>query len=211
MNLCCLRRMKCWTGALAVCFAMGCVGFEARAADTNEFALGTVRVSASARAVSFPAQVNQRAGQVEYFVVHETGKVHESIFKTTVGAQEVHAAALLFSEKSTNAATRLKVRRIEASWRDGEKEKRFNAAELILDKKAKRALGETKWAYRGSRVVDGIFLAQRDGSMIAIMEDRDALIDQNTPDASDDENWEPIGDKLPPIGTAVTVTILFEK
>ena len=47
--------------------------------------------------------------------------------------------------------------------------------------------------------------------MIAIMEDRDALIDQDTPDAADDENWEPVSEKIPPIGTPMTVKITFQK
>jgi hypothetical protein len=179
--------------------------FFPAAAATNELKLGEVRVDAPGRAISFPAQVNQRVGQVEYLLVHETGKVHESIFRTSVGAQEIHTAALLFS-----TAEKLKVKVIEISWIEDGKEKNFNAAELILDKKRKRALKETKWAYRGSRLVDGVFLAQRDGSLIAIMEDRDALIDQDTPDAADDENWEAIAEKLPALGTAVRIEIKFE-
>jgi hypothetical protein len=180
-------------------------------AATNGFNLGEVRVSPSSLAISFPAQVNQRTGLVEYLLVHETGKVHESIFKTKVGGQQIHAAALLFVEKSataTNAQPKLK--NIQIAWSENGAEKRFSAAELILDKKKKRALGETKWAYRGSRLIDGVFLAQRDGSLIGIMEDRDALIDQATPDASDDENWEPLTDKLPALATPVTITLMFE-
>lgn len=179
---------------------------------TNDFNLGEVRVSPSAMAISFPAQVNQRTGLVEYLVVHETGKVHESIFKTKVGGQQIHAGALLFSDKppaSTNAQPRIK--NIEILWNENGAEKKFAAAELILDKKKKRALGQTKWAYRGSRLIDGVFLAQRDGSLIAIMEDRDALVDQATPEASDDENWEPLTDKLPDVQTPVTITLIFEK
>jgi len=214
MNFNGLRRMGFWTATVWMCFAGSVFAAESvrTAGATNELKLGEVRVDAAGRAISLPAAVNQRVGQVEYLLVNETGKVHESIFRTRVGAQEIHAAALLFSEKGTNtgdASAKLKVKAIEVSWLEDGEEKKFNAAELILDKKKKRALKETKWAYRGSRLVDGVFLAQRDGSMIAIMEDRDALIDQDTPDASDDENWEPIAEKLPAIGTVVVVTIRF--
>lgn len=180
-------------------------------AAPNDFNLGDVRVSPSGLAISFPAQINQRTGLVEYLVVHETGKVHESIFKTKVGGQQIQAAALLFADKdskATNAQPKLK--NIEVRWIENGAEKKFAAAELILDKKKKRALGETRWAYRGSRLIDGVFLAQRDGSLIAIMEDRDALVDQATPDASDDENWEPLTDKIPAVATPVMITLLFE-
>jgi hypothetical protein len=203
-------RMRVWTTAACLCFAAGL----AADAATNDLKLGEVRVDAAARTIAFAAQVNQREGQVEYLLVHETGKVHESILKTTVGSEAIHAAALLFSEKASGTAAgspKLKVKQIDVSWIEDGKEKKFNAAELILDKKKKRALGTTKWAYRGSRLVDGVFLAQRDGSMIAIMQDRDALIDQDTPDASDDENWQPVAEKLPGIGAVVEIRITFEK
>ena len=80
---------------------------------------------------------------------------------------------------------------------------------MILDKAKKRPLRETKWAYRGSRLVEGVFLAEREGSIVAVREDRDALIDQDTPDAADDENWEPVKEVVPDIGTAVTISIRF--
>jgi hypothetical protein len=178
------------------------------AADAPPLAIGDVKVDAKSRSISFPAQVNQRSGAIEYLVVHETGKVHESIFKTSVAPRDFHTAALLFS--STNKPP-LKVSAIEISWAKDGANKKYQAAELILDKAKKRALRETKWAYRGSRLVDGIFLAQRDGSIISIQEDRDALIDQATPEASDDENWEPMTDLLPPLGTPVTITVTFSE
>lgn len=179
-------------------------------AATNDFKLGDVHVSPSALAISFPAQVNQRTGLVEYLVVHETGKVHESIFKTKVGGQQIHAGALLFADKDSKATNvQPTLKNILVAWTENGSEKKCPVAELILDKKKKRALGETKWAYRGSRLIDGVFLAQRDGSLIAIMEDRDALIDQATPDASDDENWEPLTARLPAIGASVTITLVF--
>jgi len=197
-------------GCLRLLATMAWMSLAARAA-TSEVQFGPVRVDPERRAISFPAQANQRVGAIEYLLVHETGKVHESILKTAVGAQEIHGAALLFSEKGTNGSARLKVKTIEVSWMDEGKEKRVNAAELIFDKKNRRPLGNTKWAYRGSRLIDGVFLAQRDGSMIAIMEDRDALIDQDTPDAADDENWEPVSERVPALGTQVLVRVVFAK
>jgi hypothetical protein len=192
--------------ALGAVFAALLLVRPTMSADSPPLALGDVKVDSKARAISFPAQVNQRAGAIEYFLVHESGKVHESIFKTSVAPRDIHAAALLFS--STNKPP-LKVSAIEASWPPDASAKKFQAAELIFNKAKKRAQRETKWAYRGSRLVNGIFLAQRDGSIISIQEDRDALIDQDTPEASDDENWEPLTDLLPPLGAPVTITIRF--
>jgi hypothetical protein len=203
MNFGTLARAILLVASVALRFSLG--------AATNELKIGAARVDPARRSISFPAVVNQREGAIEYLLVHETGKVHESIFKTSVAPQEIHAAALLFSEKAANGVPKLKIETIEVSWKDGEKENRFNAAELIFDKKHRRPLRDTKWAYRGSRLIDGIFLAQRDGSIIAIMEDRDALIDQDTPDASDDENWEPVTERVPAIGKPVSIRIQFSE
>src|SRR6266545_7906466 len=52
------------------------------------FQLGDVRLDKNRRAVSFPAVVNMREGNIEYLVVTAGGKTHESIFKTE--AQPVH-------------------------------------------------------------------------------------------------------------------------
>ena len=42
------------------------------------------------------------------------------------------------------------------------------------------------------------------------MEDRAALVDQDTPDAADDENWEPLSESLPPLGAEVRIQMRFE-
>jgi hypothetical protein len=192
--------------AIGALFATFALCRAATAADSAPLDIGGVKVDARARAISFPARVNQRAGAIEYFLVHETGKVHESIFKTTIAPRDIHIAALLFS--STNKPA-LRVRAIEAAWTDKADSKNYLAAELILNKAKKRAQRETKWAYRGSRLVNGVFLAQRDGSIVSIQEDRDALIDHDTPEAADDENWEPMTELIPPLETPVTMTIRF--
>jgi hypothetical protein len=171
--------------------------------------LGNVKVEAAARTLSLPAKVNMRSGAIEYLVVHESGKIHESIFKTAVSPRELHAAALLFSGAGTNRPA-LKLKGIEVRWTERGESKRSSAAALIFDKAKKRPLKETKWAYRGSRLVDRVFLAEREGSIVAVREDRDALIDQDTPDAADDENWEPVTEALPALESAVTIVFQFE-
>jgi len=192
------------------------VGVTAAAATNDLLSIGEVTIDPRARTLTFPAHVNLRSGAIEYLLVHETGKVHESLFKTHVAPQQIHLAALLLSEKNTNtppAKPRLPPPAITITWKDPAtgREKSAPAPQLILDKKNRRPLGQTKWAYRGSRLIDGVFLAQRDGSIIAVMEDRDALIDQDTPDASDDENWEPVTDSMPPLATPVHIQIRFER
>lgn len=170
---------------------------------------GEVRLDATNRVVSFPATVNMREGQVEYLLVHETGKIHESILKTAASAKDMHVAALLLAQGDEKPE--LRVETISVSWMGDGKTNRVNVGEWIVDKKKGRPRKEIAWTYRGSRLVNGVFLAERDGSVIAIMEDRDALIDQAAPDASDDENWEPNGKTIPALGATVRVEMKFAK
>ena len=175
------------------------------AADDTKF--GEARLDAKARTVSFPAKVNMREGQVEYLVVHHSGKIHESILSTTASAKDIHVAALLLAENAD--APKLKLESISVAWIAEGKTNKANVGEWIIDKKKSRPRKDIRWTYRGSRVVNGVFLAERDGSTIAIMEDRDSLIDQAAPDASDDENWEPNAKLIPPLGSPVTVELKF--
>lgn len=193
-------RAQFYTWAFAVFAAMSLA-----AADETNFGEG--RLNAKDRTVSFPAKVKMREGQVEYLVVHETGKIHESILSTTASAKDIHVAALLLAENANDP--KLKLESICVSWIADGKTNRANVGEWIIDKRKSRPREEIQWTYRGSRVVNGVFLAERDGSIIAIMEDRDALIDQAAPDASDDENWEPNAKALPPLGAPVTVELKF--
>ena len=59
--------------------------------------------------------------------------------------------------------------------------------------------------YNGSRVVDGAFLAQRDGSIVSVIADPDSLADNPGPRRDDDDNWQALTANLPPLGTKATI------
>src|SRR5437762_3203439 len=48
------------------------------------FQIGQVRLDKEKRTITFPASVNMHEGNIEYVLVHATGKVHESLLKTSV-------------------------------------------------------------------------------------------------------------------------------
>ena len=54
-----------------------------------------------------------------------------------------------------------------------------------------------------------MFLAERDGSVLAFIGDMDALMDQAGTDAANDENWQAIPAVMPGTNVAVTVVIRF--
>jgi hypothetical protein len=63
------------------------------------------------------------------------------------------------------------------------------------------------WIFNGSEVVQGVFRAAREGSIIAIIDDPDALINNPRPGRDDDELWRVNDRVVPPVGTAVRLTI----
>ena len=58
-----------------------------------------VRLDKKNRRISFDATVNQHVGLIEYLLVNEKGKVHESLFATKAMPHDIHLALLLIGLK----------------------------------------------------------------------------------------------------------------
>jgi hypothetical protein len=69
------------------------------------------------------------------------------------------------------------------------------------------AMTSSQWTYNGSRFSEGGFVAQQDGSIISLIADPDALINNPQAAREDDENWLPHAKRLPEVNSAVQVTI----
>ena len=52
------------------------------------------------RKIEFPMICNQQSGLIEYGIVHENGKIHESLFRTKIRPQMIHASLLLLKAKA---------------------------------------------------------------------------------------------------------------
>ena len=187
-----------------------------RQAAPGRFELGMVVLDKNERTVSFPASVNQRVGVVEYAVVTTRGKTHESVFKTEAEPQRIHLALLLLGAQpaNTNAfpemlASPIPGERVavEVNRSSGGKEQRRPLEDFVLTAQQLHTLSQGPWAYNGSWVNDGIFLAQRDGSIVSLHIDSDALINNPRPGREDDEFHHVNEPALPPEGVSVRITI----
>ena len=63
------------------------------------------------------------------------------------------------------------------------------------------------WIYGGSFVVEGDFVAESSGDIIAIFLSNAAMINFSGEDNQDDEVWSPHATRVPEIGTPVTVIL----
>jgi hypothetical protein len=174
--------------------------------------------------VTFPAEINMQTGMLEYLLVADTGKTHESLLSTKIEPYDIQVAMLLLgvapAGKSDSAppgqitrdylktAPELKGDKVNVllTWAGH----RARAEDLVwnLDKNAVMTPGP--WIYNGSEMYDGRFLAQVDGSVAALVRDSGALMNNPRPGNDDDQIWEVNAAVTPAVGTAVDVTIQLE-
>jgi hypothetical protein len=187
------------------------------------FRLGTIGVNAKDRLISFPGTVNMTNGLLEYALVHKDGKVHESVLTCEAKPHQIHAAMLLLGLAVTNTVERaessgqiedpanIKIPgasiEISVAWNDGGKVVQQPLSAFIFNKRTRRALPGQPWVYNGSRFSEGRFLAELSGSIISLITDLDALINNTSAGHNDDTIWEVNEKVVPPIGTRVNVTI----
>ena len=181
------------------------------------FALGKVVLDKDQRLVSFPAVINQREGLVEYVVVTTQGKTHESVWRTDAEPKHIHLAMLLLGAKPASTpfnppdyffqlppGERVT---LEAVWRIGGGEVRRPLEEFVITTNNMRRLPPGPWIYNGSFVHGGLFVAQRDGSIVALKVDACALIN-NPRLGRENENLYCVNTPaLPPDGVAVELAI----
>ena len=184
------------------------------------FELGLVRFDQQRRAVTVPAFVNLREGVLEYLLVHSDGKTHESLLRTDAEPHHIHVAMLLLGAHGagTNGlpqdpAIALPGDRvtIEVVWKKRSKEVRVRAETLVRDRKKKAALRKGDWTYTGSRLREDGFAAQADGSIISLITDPDALVNNPRPGREDDDRWLAKPGNLPPFNEPVQVVITLNK
>ncbi|MDP6795940.1 MAG: YdjY domain-containing protein [Verrucomicrobiota bacterium] len=146
------------------------------------YRVGDVTVDANLRVVAFPAKINQIVGLIEYALVTETGKVHESFLSTKVRPSDIHAALLLLGVKPPSGVS------VEVGWKVGGKWVRKPIADCVgqypLEAASERDdkvtaqsfdLKSRDWKWTGSRRRNGSLTADESGSILSLQPDIDAL------------------------------------
>ena len=184
----------------------------------GKFRLGDILVNKIERSISFPAQVNMDRGLLEYLLVHNKGKTHESLLRTMVAPYNLQIAFMLLGFEGTEqrlamqgAADTPKGDRVSIllSTTTGQAATLFPAESWLAIKtdETMTDVSSINWVFTGSYVDDGRFLAQETGSMAAIWHDPVALIDNASPGGESNRIWFVKQGRVPPVGTPVTITI----
>ena len=200
-------------------------GTDVAGSTGDRVTFGKIRVDKKTRTVCFPATVNMTEGLLEYLLVTDQGKTHESLFVTTVSPFQMHVAMLLLGVNPTREISEPPPEQITAgslknapglkgdnvdiliSWKEGADQRQIRAEEMIHNRISQAPMTIGPWIYNGSALYQKRFLAQTDGSIVALVTDPAALINNPRPGHDDDTLWSVQKEKVPAVGTPVEITI----
>jgi hypothetical protein len=200
-----------------------------RQVNADVFELGAVRFDKGKKTVWFPAQLNMNEGLIEYLLVSGQGKTYESLLKTDANPYDIQLALLFLGATGAPQTPALVGAASEPFHvnHPGKKdppilgdpisiELRWGTTNSVraedwifnLDTKTNAARGS--WTFNGSRVVNGIFLAQREGQVVALIDDVDAMVNNPRAGHDNDQIWQINSNALPALNTKVEVTFRLE-
>lgn len=196
----------------------------------NEYSIGDITINSKTREIRFPAMVNMTEGVLEYAIVHENGKTHESLLSTKINPIELNLALLLANYEAHLAEaakhlpellpeTRKMMEKpmekpganrinIDLLWKDKQgKSQRAPLADWVHDRKSGKPLETPYWIYTGSLVTEVGFASQFEGSIVGIYFDMVAMVNCPVPGNSSDEWWQVETKDVPELETPVVVSI----
>lgn len=182
------------------------------------YEFGSVIINRNSNSISIHAVTNQVNGLIEYGVVHENGKIHESLFRTTVRPQIFHTSLLLLKAKPVETF-------FENLWSDEPKEINYSKncfeifvswelngtkyeseiEKLSLNQNRNGPIAKKSFIFTGSRMVEGTFLAETSGSILAVYADDNAIINNSDYDSSNDDIWIANKEEMPPLELPVMI------
>jgi hypothetical protein len=182
------------------------------------YRVGDVTVDAKLGVAAFPAKVNQLVGLIEYALVTEIGKIHESFLSTKARPSDIHAAMLLLGVKPPGGAS------IDVGWKVGGKWVRKPILDCIgqypleaaseRDDKVTDKSFDTKsrdWKWTGARLRNGKLTATVSGSILSLQPDMDALALVDPMVDTGRFGFHVCPKRVPKLGQAVQVFIRLKK
>ena len=190
----------------------------------DTYTLGNVMLNTTLRTVSIPVRLNMRENPIEYALVTEDGKRHESLLTTDVRPEQFHLGCLLLGLGSENTARGRQtgeVVSITVTWDRNGPPARYSLGELLAlapSSPSKHPSGEpfkpmtsVVWLYNGSFFTTSGFAAGREGSFISLISDPSALINNSGPDQANDEVHFPRREVLPGAETRMWLILSASK
>ena len=136
--------------------------------------------------ISFPVEFNMEKGVIEYMLCGKFGKLHESILKTSIEPSYLQVALLLLGfecGQNLDFQRQEKIPKgdsidIYIEWFDSlNVKKTFRIEELASISQTNITMNITHWTFLGSKLIEGVFQADNDESIISVCHDPYAIID----------------------------------
>lgn len=194
----------------------------------SRYRVGKVEFDSKTREIHIPAKVNMNgsAGEspLECLLVRPHGKVHESLFTTDAAALDINLAFTLlrFSPSAElyalpnqtgglsgeypkvpqeiQRAARIRIQ-IEQTT-DGTPVK-VPVGNWIRHTTKLTAMPESPWVYGGSEFMNGQYLPESTGDLVAILTARASLINYPGEGRDDDNTWQAFPKRVPALETEV--------
>lgn len=197
--------------------------------SASEYELDGIKINATTREVRIPTKVELQKAPLEYLLVHETGKTHETVLTTAINPMAIQVALLLANYQPATEGMLAKVPekerptvwkeeppktpggnrlKIDVEWKEGDKVKKAPLVDFVqFGDTGKPPVDLTYWIFNGSFLDERGFVGEHEGSVIALWLDRAALINSPAEGAWRDDLWISLPKNIPEIGTPVTLII----
>ena len=186
--------------------------------------IGDIIFDPKTRQVRVPCTVNMNEGLLEFAVVHENGKIHESLLITKASALHINIAMKLLRyvaseelyaiekergvlsdqfpevEEKVRKAARVS---LSIEWQHEGKAKKVPISDWIMHTRTTKPMSTEPWVDGGSMMYEGHFVAEQNGDIAAIFVSRGSLFLYPGKDNSNDEMWLANTKRIPPQGTSV--------
>lgn len=183
------------------------------------FQIGDITINKADRFLSIKGQINMVDGLVEYLACNPSGKLHESVLLLFAEPYHIQVALLLLGltpgDKPIEFQGALESPcgdpvKILVSWVENNKILEFSPEHLVSNIGNKQIMDKADWVFSGSKILEGQYMAQVEGSIAAIFHDPFAIIDHRNITGSDDRMFYANKDILPSVGTPVLFKIFAE-
>ena len=204
-----------------------------REVSPGMYQIGTVMLDQKAKSITFPATVNQERGPAEYLLVTSWGAIHESVFQTKTRPFHIHIAMLLLGVKPhkideadknkgnagpppiqqgpimdpVDAEFEGKPVEVFVHWKDGDAKKEFPVSAFIKEMGKEGNRPDVELIYNGSRVLNNLFAGEIEGSVVSLIANPLALMNNTREGRLTDDVWEVNGAELPARDAPVEITV----
>jgi hypothetical protein len=177
---------------------------------SNPIRIGLLTVDREKRTITLPATLNMRSGVIEYVMVHETGKTHESLLKTAVSARDLHLALLVLGTEPVAMSAHAGIA-IRLSWQTNGPLKTV-ALEQVMSVAPQPEedgveLSTGGWIFNGSQFTNRGYQAELEGSHISLMADPAATLNIYASTREPETTYRPRAEVLPPLNMPITMTL----